>query len=50
MLETPAGVSLSRVNRKPPAALKNHLTNIFDKTATSNRLELSLFATHHHLV
>jgi two-component system, NarL family, nitrate/nitrite response regulator NarL len=30
--------------------VKHHLTNIFDKTGASNRLELALFATHHRLV
>lgn len=30
--------------------VKHHLTNIFDKTGASNRLELALFAVHHHLV
>jgi two-component system, NarL family, nitrate/nitrite response regulator NarL len=30
--------------------VKHHLTNIFDKTGTSNRLELALFALHHRLV
>jgi DNA-binding NarL/FixJ family response regulator len=29
--------------------VKHHLTNIFDKTGTSNRLELALFALHHGL-
>jgi len=29
--------------------VKRHLTNIFDKTGVSNRLELALFAIHHHL-
>ena len=30
--------------------VKHHLTNIFDKTGVSNRLELALFALNHHLV
>jgi DNA-binding NarL/FixJ family response regulator len=30
--------------------VKHHLTNIYDKTGVSNRLELALFATHHRLV
>jgi len=30
--------------------IKHHLTNIFDKTGASNRLELALFAIHHQLV
>jgi two-component system nitrate/nitrite response regulator NarL len=30
--------------------VKHHLTNIFDKTGASNRLELALFAMHHRLV
>ncbi len=30
--------------------VKRHLTNIFDKVGVSNRLELGLFALHHHLV
>ena len=29
--------------------VKHHLTNIFDKLGVSNRLELALFAVHHHL-
>lgn len=29
--------------------VKRHLTNIFDKLGVSNRLELALFAIHHHL-
>jgi two-component system nitrate/nitrite response regulator NarL len=29
--------------------VKHHLTNIFDKTGVSNRLELALFALHHGL-
>jgi DNA-binding NarL/FixJ family response regulator len=29
---------------------KNHLRNIFDKLGVSNRLELMLFAIHHHLI
>ena len=29
--------------------VKNHLTNIFDKTGVSGRLELALFAINHHL-
>lgn len=30
--------------------VKRHLTNIFDKTGVSSRLELGLFAVHHHLI
>ena len=30
--------------------VKHHLTSIFDKTGVSNRLELALFAIHHHFV
>lgn len=30
--------------------VKHHLTNIFDKTGASTRLELALFAVHHKLV
>ena len=30
--------------------VKHHLTNLFNKTGTSNRLELSFFAIHHQLV
>lgn len=30
--------------------VKHHLTNIFDKTGASNRLELALLAVHHRLV
>ena len=30
--------------------VKHHLTNIFDKTGASTRLELALFALHHRLV
>lgn len=30
--------------------VKHHLTSIFDKVGVSNRLELALFAIHHHLV
>lgn len=30
--------------------VKRHLTNIFDKTGVSSRLELGMFAVHHHLV
>jgi len=29
--------------------VKHHLTSIFNKVGVSNRLELALFATHHHL-
>jgi DNA-binding NarL/FixJ family response regulator len=29
--------------------VKHHLTSIFDKVGTSNRLELALFAIHHGL-
>lgn len=30
--------------------VKHHLTNIFDKTGASNRLELAVFALHHRLL
>jgi DNA-binding NarL/FixJ family response regulator len=30
--------------------VKHHLTNVFDKTGASNRLELALFAVHHRLL
>ena len=30
--------------------VKNHLSNIFDKVGVSNRLELALYALHHHLL
>ncbi len=30
--------------------VKNHLSRIFDKLGVSNRLELALFAVHHHLL
>lgn len=30
--------------------VKRHLTNIFDKTGVSSRLELAMFAVHHRLV
>lgn len=30
--------------------VKNHLHNIFDKLGVSDRLELALYALHHHLV
>jgi DNA-binding NarL/FixJ family response regulator len=30
--------------------VKHHLSNIFDTLGVSNRLELALFATSHHLV
>jgi DNA-binding NarL/FixJ family response regulator len=29
--------------------VKGHLTNVFNKVGVSNRLELALFALHHHL-
>jgi DNA-binding NarL/FixJ family response regulator len=29
--------------------VKHHLTNIFNKIGVANRLELALFAVHHHL-
>src|SRR2546425_635298 len=29
--------------------VKHHLTNIFNKLGVANRLELALFAVHHHL-
>jgi DNA-binding NarL/FixJ family response regulator len=30
--------------------VKNHLSHIFDKLGVSNRLELALYAVHHHLL
>lgn len=30
--------------------VKNHLRNIFDKLGLSDRLELALYAVHHHLI
>jgi DNA-binding NarL/FixJ family response regulator len=36
--------------RISPQTVKHHLTNIFDKTGVSNRLELALFALRHDLV
>jgi two-component system nitrate/nitrite response regulator NarL len=30
--------------------VKHHLTNLFDKTGTSNRLELALFALHYKVI
>ena len=30
--------------------VKNHLHNIFDKLGVSDRLELMLYAIHHHLI
>jgi DNA-binding NarL/FixJ family response regulator len=30
--------------------VKNHLHNIFDKLGVSDRLELALYAIHHHLI
>jgi len=30
--------------------VKHHLTNIFEKVGVCNRLELALFAMHHHIV
>ncbi len=30
--------------------VKHHVTNIFNKLGVSNRLELALYAVHHHLV
>ena len=30
--------------------VKSHVTHIFDKLGLSNRLELALFAMHHHLM
>jgi DNA-binding NarL/FixJ family response regulator len=30
--------------------VKRHLSNIFDKTGVSTRLELAMFAIAHHLV
>jgi DNA-binding NarL/FixJ family response regulator len=32
------------------STVKNHLTHIFDKLGVANRLELALFAVHHHLL
>src|SRR5262249_7134486 len=41
---------IARKFKISPVTVKHHLTNIFDKTGVSNRLELALFAVHHHLV
>ena len=30
--------------------VKNHVHNIFDKLGVSDRLELALYAIHHHLI
>jgi two-component system, NarL family, nitrate/nitrite response regulator NarL len=30
--------------------VKRHLTNVFDKTGVSSRLELAMFAVHHRLI
>jgi DNA-binding NarL/FixJ family response regulator len=30
--------------------VKRHLTNIFNKVGASTRVELALFAAHHHLL
>jgi DNA-binding NarL/FixJ family response regulator len=30
--------------------VKKHITHIFDKTGTSNRLELAIFSIHHRLI
>jgi two-component system, NarL family, nitrate/nitrite response regulator NarL len=30
--------------------VKHHLSNVFDKLGVSNRLELALFAVHHHMI
>jgi DNA-binding NarL/FixJ family response regulator len=30
--------------------VKNHLSNIFDRLGVSDRLELALYAIHHHLI
>ena len=32
------------------ATVKHHLTRLFDKTGTSTRVELALFAVHHRLI
>lgn len=32
------------------ATVKHHLTSLFDKTGTSTRVELALFALHHRLI
>jgi DNA-binding NarL/FixJ family response regulator len=48
-----AGFSNKDVARKfsiSEDTVKHHLTNIFDKTGVSTRLELALFAVHHKLV
>jgi DNA-binding NarL/FixJ family response regulator len=33
-----------------PQTVKNHLSHIFDKLGVSSRLELALYARHHHLL
>jgi DNA-binding NarL/FixJ family response regulator len=33
-----------------PQTVKNHLSSIFDKLGVSTRLELALYARHHHLL
>jgi len=30
--------------------VKHHLSNIYNKVGSPNRLELALFAVHHHLI
>ena len=48
-----AGLSNRDIARKfaiSEDTVKHHLTNIFDKTGASTRLELALFAVHHKLV
>jgi len=48
-----AGLSNKDVARRfsiSEDTVKHHLTNIFDKTGASTRLELALFAVHHKLV
>jgi hypothetical protein len=45
-----AGSTRSHTLSLSEDTIKHHLTNIFDKTGVSNRLEVALFATHHGMV
>lgn len=48
-----AGYSNKDIARKLAISedtVKHHLTNVFDKTGVSSRLELALFAVHHKVV
>lgn len=48
-----AGLSNKEIAQKLSISedtVKHHLTNIFDKTGVSTRLELALFATHYNLI